>query len=619
MTSQSPRHPVPEDKTPAEPPNSPPIDSALIDSDRQYIKSREPVYQTQARTAGFAIDFGDKTCFDHERIVTVIGLKQLRKIGIELGEELDFSVLHETKHYEDFAREPDTYQKLIDKGNREDGLGQHYFRLYNCTEDIAVNTRVAYDSPHFRQGAEFSPLVKDMYRNKLFKERDWQKRPKSQQFADYILNAGMGVADDITLSEEVSKIVTAPISVYGKKMDLPEFIDTYLRPAPPGQSAYGNSLEKRLQIVDKFLLPLFESLVELDKREGREKQLVEGDGTPTPGSSTFDDFKKAVETFKNKAKEKNLTPKERAERQRKNQINDLAKGAGLTTDETNDFYRIYQRSQEQMLRLAKLWLSLPQSHTETHFEKQGHFPTGIAPDIKRFIGRYPDIAENPARAEVMLRSLPVERKEISPKKVRIRLVVDISGSMDEHMELVKELTTSLTGSCVKVNAEANVQGLDFQCALDVLTFGEMAHEPLVNKNPVSLQDMMKVHRSFSQLEGSTLDHLALELIERGLTPAEKKEREQGELFDLVIEITDGDTRDPNKSKAAISRLEKQGLILRAVQLGSGEHFSAIWNFAGKTRGQQIGSSRELAASIEGLLAEEVSALKAKVAVSKPFA
>lgn len=601
---------------------------STVSNFREQIHARfeTGVYQAHARDAGFGLRFGEKTCFDHATNELVIGVEQLLSLGVKDINELDFAVLHEIKHYLDMREDPESYTKLLAKGDRSDGLGDLYFRLYNCTEDVAVNVRNAHDSALFR-GVEkdtFSPLVEALYKTKLFKNRDFQAAdspadayglPLCAQYASYVLNLGMGVAQDITVAPEVREIIECPIDVYGRKISLAEFVAEYLQPAPPTERAKtGNSLAQRLRIVEDFLEPRFQELLEIDKKQRGEdalKNLSPDIQFGSPQGSSREDLKKALGRVLSDKAHKNKTPAERAREMQEKQQAAAGDRAGLSPKENKDFVERLQRLEPTIDEIARLWLTIPQVRTEQTRHYVGHYPTGIRPDIRKVIARFPDIELGKENVAVMQRREERNTLQISPKKLRVRLVVDASSSMKDHMAALADIALALSVSFIKVNTIAEIEDKEFQCQDQVLTFGENAREILPFAEKRVLEEAMRAYKSFFQYEDSTQDHLALQLIKNSLNRDDKALRESGELFDLLIEITDGATSNPHITKKLIRELEGEGLILHAIGIGQElGRFEDIWNSGGRQRGKKVSGIRELLPTLRGFVEEHFPAQKA---------
>lgn len=593
----------------------------------QQVLQRRSAYETHARDTGFGIRFGEKTCFDHIQKDLVIGVADLLQSGVKTIAGFDFAVLHEIKHYLDMKQDPESYAKLLAKGTRADGLGQLYFRLYNCTEDVSVNERNRHDSALFRgeNGAGFSDEVRRLYQKALFAERNFArvapgaKHPERlfcAQYADFILNMGMGVSGDVTVSPEVRAVLEREIDVYGRRYSTQSFVDMFLRPAPLGQQPTpGNSLKMRLQMVERYLEPRFVELLELDKKirgeEGLKKQAQEGSGGAPKGSS-IDDLKKALEVIVNEAKENAKTPADRAKELLRKQQLKAGEEAGLSEEEAKDFADRLSRLQPIIQQLGDFWLSVPQVSREITTQYEGPYRSGVRVDVRRLVAEYAAIEHGDPNLEIMQQLVEASTESASPKRMRVRLVVDASGSMKDHMETVADLAVALGASFVSANAAAEMKGLDFVCEAQCVTFGINSTEILPPTAKVTLSDLMKMYPKFFQYEDDTNDHLALEHILNSLDPRDAVVRKSGEVFDLVLELTDGDTMAPVRSIAALEGLEKAGLVTRAFCIGGSGRFDDVWNSAGVKRGEKIASAREILPALVKLLQAEIGALRERV-------
>jgi hypothetical protein len=603
------------------------IPSQNIESLKDRINNRLSIYQTHARDAGFGLRFGSKTCFDHTSNELVIGIEQLLKLGIREIEDLDFAVLHEIKHYLDLRNEPEAYEKLIAKGDRADGLGQLYFSLYNCTEDITVNTRNAQDSDLYRKGLDFSDRVKNLYRHSLFKERNFNeledlsnspKAPFCMQYAHYILNMGMRCHNDITVAPEVKAIIERPIKAFGKDLSLFQFIEKYLRPAPSTETpTVGNSLAQRFSMVERLLEPRFEELLALDKqREGIDKLKNQADSFEfgAPKGSTIDDFKKATKRVLSDKAEAKKDAATRQKDKQKAQQRKAGEGAGLTDKQTDKFLKRMEKLEPVISQLAELWMSIPQI-AETQIQKyEGSYRTGVRPSIPRILANFVQLDAGLTDLALMEKVITEYKQVTMPKRIRVRLVVDASDSMKGYMNKVADFAVALQTSFISANAQASIRDLDFKCEIQCVTYHASATERLKLTSNFDLTTVLDCYGKFFEYGDATSDHKALRLIRRGLNPVDQDDRTKGKVLDLVLLITDGVTSKPKSTKLQIKALEDQGLIVRTVAIGgvNQELINNIWNSDGLTRAKIIDQVRNLYPALCDLLKDEFEGLKIKI-------
>jgi hypothetical protein len=585
-----------------------------IQSFEQLISSRFESYQIVARDAGFGLRYGDKTCFDHIPKEIVIGVAQLLEKGINSIEEFDFAVLHEIKHYKDLRDSPEAYLQMIKEGSREDGLGKLCFGLFNCTEDVGVNWRVKHDSSVYREGSDYAGFLKETYRKKLFPTRDFTEQLLCEQFSNYILNLGMGVADDIILSPEVKAVIDQKLDCYFVERTYQEFIDKFLKPIADLRNTPANSFEERYKAVKEILLPIFEQLLQADiTKHGIQYVKAKAEGaTPfgSPVGGNIEDFKEAVGKVIEDKANKNKTGKTRNQENRDKQIADQAEKAGKTPKEAKDFANRLNKLQTTINELAGLWLKVPQKNVETFHQREGFFRTGVIPNPLQIAKKFIDIKYNPDTVEVMEKQMPKEIVTFNPKHFRLRLVVDTSGSMSSYVRLVSDLALAITASFIRVNTEAEIRGIDFRTELQVVGFNDSATELLKTTKDLKLSHIMRVDGDI-QANGGTSDHKAYELVLNGLDKKEEKARKNGELVDLMLVITDGDTSNPNLSYKYLKLLEDRGLVARGIRIGAGSQFDEVWN-KNSVRGVQIKDVRKLHNVVYELIREPLKIDKIEV-------
>ncbi|MEI6517897.1 MAG: hypothetical protein WCN89_04305, partial [bacterium] len=322
------------------------------------------VYESLAALP-FKVRLGERTSFDHTSQTVIIGVKQLEQLGITKQEIVDFIVLHELGHFKELNDDPEGYKKVIEEGSRADGLGKAYFGFYNALMDIYVNTNTKNRAPLYGGGGEeFSLDVKECYREQLFKERDFTDQPHSAQYGYYLLNLGMGVASDITVSPEVREAVNQGAELYGKKFSTQEIIDTFLRPALGFRSSnsWQATIGQRKIVIDQTLRPIFEKLVKLDQEQKRDpNQSHPGDMEWFEASP--DDLSKAVDEVLRRKVEANKSAQEKAQDNRVKDAKDLA-SKHLTPEEAIDLAETLRRVEPTASQLVLLFKSIVKSGFE---------------------------------------------------------------------------------------------------------------------------------------------------------------------------------------------------------------------------------------------------------------
>lgn len=538
------------------------------------IEAKQGLWETYAKRSGFSFKVvtGGGTHFDHERHEIVLDISHLAKRGITSPHDIDYLVLHELGHFIDMYSDPEGYQRIIAEGNRSDGLGPIYFRLYNCLMDIYVNTNSSDNFATYRGERKeyFSENVKNVYRKKLFDDRDFTAMPLAQQFTDYLLNLGMESASDIKLSEQVRQIMDeGTVGLGGEQLSYRELIDTYLRPVvghPPTKGWHGTLTERKM-VIDYAIRPIFERLIALDVAAKRDFSDLSAGGIPgfEADPETLGD---AIRDALKKFKERSMTPAERAAAERKRQAQNCGENAGLTLAKAKEFAATYQKAYQTALELAALWKRIRNRQIEFRPELKGHFQRGSELDLPKAIEDFPKIIHNPYTAEVMLQQHYLPSYQYQPKQIWLIVVPDLSGSMEEELPLTQELAVALAASFAILNSEQQNGLSHVSGALTIIGFNDKAHEILPYSESTNLKDIAARYSKIVA-DGGTSDHVALAKVLKMFTPEKIKKIKDGDLLPVLIEITDGDTSSPPESKRLISNLEDLGVRAAGIRFGSG--------------------------------------------------
>lgn len=528
----------------------------------QRLGGSQAVYESLAALP-FKFKPGESTSFDHTSQTVIIGVKQLEQLGITKHGMVDFIVLHELGHFKELNDYPEGFKKVIDEGSRADGLGKAYFGFYNALMDIYVNTNTKNRAPLYG-GEEFSLDVKECYREQLFKERDFTDQPHSAQYGHYLLNLGMGVASDITVSPEVREAINQGAVLYGQKLSTQEIIDTYLRPALGFRSSksWQATIGQRKIVIDQTLRPIFEKLVKLDQEQKRDpNQSHPGD---MKGFEALpEDLKKAVDEVLRRKVEANKSAQEKAQDNRVKDAKDLA-SKYLNPEEANDLAETLRRIEPTARELVQLFKSIVKSGFEYKREVEGHFKKGTKLDIQKAISQWGKIATVPDQARVMTRDVYEEVLKSNPTEVRVWLVPDLSGSMEGDIDLVRDLAVSFATALQTLSAGATLGQHTLRGSLSITGFNDKAIEVLPLTKDPTLEDIAKGYKEL-KADGGTSEHLALLKVLDEI----KREPPNESRVDIVIGITDGDTSDSEASHQAVLELERLGAKLCAFKFRRG--------------------------------------------------
>jgi len=570
--------------------------------DPAVILSRTPLFETLLKEAGLKIAFGDTTCFNHETETLVISMRQLNEIGLTTMRAFDFAVLHEGFHLRELSEDPVGFQKSM---KRYDGTPHHgmAFRLHNCTQDIYVNSCIKNECPVYRTaGGDFTDEVKSYYTQHLFKERDFSKISFAQQFTDYLLQIGMGVAHDVTLSPEVKKIFDDGIMDFsGDRVSFKEFIDLHFRPTSCATPTERERITRRSLVAHLKLYPILQELLKLDDEAGRTQAeqksrsgaakssgapnpgdqssvgAAEGDATPDNGPGNLPDkvIQDLIKHFTEKKAEREMSPEERRKREQQRQIRAAGSGVGVPPHKTDKFIEVVERVRPFVDQLKDAWDEIQTESSTMLTDVDGPFTRGFSLNLPAAVRDFHNVMNNPSGARVQNRRVPNEVVREFPVELMVRLVIDCSGSMSGQLSEVEAAVVAVGMSLQAKNLEAIDDGRPFTCGLQVVTFqGQGASkEVLPRTHAIRVTDLLRSYGSI-HADGGTFDDEALRIVEESVASLPAAIELDTKRIDLVIEITDGATQTEAQTRAAIARLEARGMIMSAIFIGEDDAASS---------------------------------------------
>jgi hypothetical protein len=251
--------------------------------------------------------------------------------------------------------------------------------------------------------------------------------------------------------------------------------------------------------------------------------------------------------------------------------------------------------------------------------------------VKKVVTDWGKIQQAPDEVPVMERTRYLEKEEWKPRSFRLRVLPDLSGSMDFDIERVQELAIALSASLSVINAESHLSDPDsprITCALDIVGFSDEAVPIIEGNDEITVREIMKTYGKIHTV-GGTSDHTALERVNSSLDQQTVEAIKQGDIIDIMIEITDGETTNPALSRKLVDEIAAKGVIVGAIKFGYGvrldaksdkpeedikkevelsqrDTFSQIWN-EGQTekRGFSIRKAEELVPMLYQMLKKQI--------------
>ena len=502
-------------------------------------------------------------------------------------------------------------------------------RFFNILDDIYVNKTVSRKAPFYEPQESGGLEVRKLYREKLFKGTNYSSNPRHMQIMDSLLREDMVPDEDTVLAQEVKAILDRKILFQGQEYSIKEIVNNFIKPRTGRDTKAG----QRYFIIRQVLEPIFLELLNKDLEEwdpqkpkegegqGNKSEDIKGKNSPSranPFSQPYrdnrqnnpdqfkpsqmrkwsdkkndDDKKEAEKIAKNKADDQK-TPDQLAEEAQNAMDKEWADKNNISYESIRKFRNIEKEVAPYLRDLSELWQRIIFGSTKkTERGMVGYFSSGTEISIPRVIDEWPIIEKGqPEEARVMRK---METKEIlirKPELIRVRLVGDMSGSMNEAKRHVLEqcivlllsslrefntylnLTRSRTKSKLEVDTEVWVFGDDVQKVKQLKSGQGQGME----------DDRIEAVKIFQYLQntlGNTFDNKALEEIIKSLE-LDKEKIEQGKIMEIVFEITDGGSSASDEAKIAVDSLIHINVISRAFQIGqvSDEEkktFNKVWN------------------------------------------
>jgi hypothetical protein len=249
---------------------------------------------------------------------------------------------------------------------------------------------------------------------------------------------------------------------------------------------------------------------------------------------------------------------------------------------------------------------------------RGLYRTGTDLSIPAVIEQYPQISQGQfEHTRTMERMESTEQLTNQPELIRVRLVADASGSMDEQkMQVLYQVLTLVLGSLQDFDRDLNITrrktGSGMRVDTEAWCFGSAAHRikpfSLERRSRDARVDIINI---LSRVHdgGATYDNLVLAEITDSLSEKERAAISSGKTMEIIFEITDGGSSAADDAREQVDLLSDLGVIVRAFQIGEvsadeKDLFNSVWN---DERAQPLGQI--VGSQIENLIPAVVAVLQ----------
>ncbi|MFC1756836.1 hypothetical protein ACFLZC_01595 [Patescibacteria group bacterium] len=522
--------------------------------------------------------------------------------------------------------------------------------FYNIFDDIYVNNLVSRKAPKYEKEEKGGEEIKKLYSQKLFPKTDYSKLPRHLQFLYKLIREEMVSSEKVELSDEMVDVMEEKIQFQGKKYKSNEIVDSFIKPMGERDTKAG----QRYFVLQKTLEPIFEELLvrdlaewEPEKPEQQKSKGGEGEPQESSGNPFEDDYqeyqennpdqidpedikdwidkhqedKKKEEEQKAKEKEeKNKSSEEKAKESQNKMDQELCQKHNISKETFQQYRKIEQEVAPYLDDLSRLWQKIIFGSTKK-IERgmEGYFKSGIELDIPKVIEEFPKIQKGELEETRIFKKMT--QKEVliqKPELIRLRLVGDMSGSMNEaKRHTLQQCFVLLLSSLREFNTYLNLTRSQTKSKLEVDTeawiFGSSIEKVKRLRSETNYDDeqveTIKIFEKLQKTIGTTCDHKVLEAILESLTSEDKERIGQEKIMEMVFEITDGGADEESSTRDAVNKLVESGVIARAFQIGKVDEeekrtFNNVWN---KNREEKLGEI--VGEKIENLLPAVTELLK----------
>lgn len=379
--------------------------------------------------------------------------------------------------------------------------------------------------------------------------------------------------------------------------------------------------------------------------------------TPSPiNRKTIEDFinfqKEKEKELEKKLEEeeriKRLTPKERARKAQKEEDENFIKEYFKNEEDINKFleiaeeYRQIEESVEPYIEdLARVFEQVMQSISQqiTFFWEEG-WRSGRF-NIDRFIKKYAAYIQEGApplsfdQLDVYDQRDFIKRLKLFPEKIKVRLVLDGSGSMTgDRIIALKQIAVliieALSAFEFSINFRFKLKN-PIRIDTEIRMFGSRGNSKIIkpfseteNYNPTEERvNRLKAFQFIHSNYGDTCDAEAWWKINESLNKKLNylEDLKKGRAREFVFEVTDGGSNQSTQinispaqdTRDAIEAVEKKGVVTRGFQIGDPDSeermiFDRIWG----EKGSRIDHLKDLAPAITKTLADEIKKFQFRI-------
>ena len=418
--------------------------------------------------------------------------------------------------------------------------------------------------------------TKRLYREKLWPEVDLTGSPKHLQLAYAILREGTLPDEQVVVDDQVRDALNRLQAIEGRSGQTRNVVAMVTNPKTDHLS--------RMRLIERFIEPELDALYKRDLDEdGSKSEAGSGKGS-RGGESTFQaDYDEYDEKNPQPMSEKEV---EKAVRKRKKSIGSEAerqqagylKEHGVSEKDVADYRKEYEKIKKYIQPLREIFHQIVEERRipVRSLSRLGEEGVTLEPGL---VGQaYMDIESGVENPKVMRDFEGQEIIEDIPGKFRIRLVGDLSVSMNGEKLKVQRRTIQLVLEALKefsdlLEENRAALSVDLDIQSEVVTFGTGDLTGVVKSLSRELTEKQRIEafKALSKTGGSTNDFDALQIVEDEIkaeaaeNPQYLSDLKKNKIREIVIVFSDGDS---NNAGLVQNRLEVlRGMGVKVVGIG----------------------------------------------------
>jgi len=321
-----------------------------------------------------------------------------------------------------------------------------------------------------------------------------------------------------------------------------------------------------------------------------------------------------------------LSPEKKSEALRKQADFESAKKEGITQAEVASYHRLQESVEKHKRELSEVFEKVMKNIQEElsfeweKYQKKGQF------NVNDFVNKYgADIASGHLenipfdKLDIFEQKDFIKKLHLMPNKIRVRLVLDGSGSMtqgEDKINIVRQISVLIMESLKEFETRMNLKfRMDKKFFVDtqVIMFGSKGKTAIVKNFEADelKQDVksarMKAVGKINSGYGGTYDAEAWEKVDASVDY--EKDIQEGRMREFCFEVTDGGSNTGSEQlvRNALDSLNRKKVVTKGIQVGASvsesdkKIFQNIW---GKD-GERVENPGDLIAVMARMLEKEV--------------